>query len=130
MSHVKQERRPESKIIYLALPYMHENKFIMEFRAMVSDVIAADLMNKGHIVYAPISSCHHIAVKYGLPRDWEFWAKMDEEFIKACGKVSVITLRGWKESVGVTAELKIAKKHNIPIDYIDPEPYISLSKEN
>jgi len=95
---------------------------------MVSDVICADLMNKGHIVYAPISSCHYIAVKYGLPRQWEFWAKMDEEFIKVSGKVLVITLKGWKESVGVKAEMEIAKKYGVPIEFIDPEPYISLRK--
>ena len=122
------KKKPKSDIIYLALPYMHENKFIMEFRAMVSDVICADLMNQGKRVYAPISSCHHIAVKYGLPRDWEFWKKMDEEFIKVCGKVLVITLKGWEESVGVNAEMKLAKKYGIPIEFIDPEPYISLGK--
>ena len=118
--------KSNSKIIYLALPYMHDSKFIMEFRAMVSDVISADLMKQGRLIYAPISACHHIAVKYGLPRDWKFWAAMDEEFIKACGKVLVITLRGWEESTGVTAEIKLAKKYGIPIEYIDPEPYIKL----
>ncbi len=115
-----------SKIIYLALPYMHDSKFIIEFRAMVSDIIAADLMGKGHVVFAPISMSHGIAVKYGLPGDWKFWAKFDEEFIKVCGKLLVITLKGWKESVGVTAEIKLAKKYGIPIEYIDPEPYIKL----
>ncbi len=117
----------KSKIIYLALPYMHENKFIMEFRASVSDVIAADLMRKGFMVFAPITMCHNISVKYGLPGNWEFWAEMDEEFIKACGKMLIITLKGWKESVGVNAEIRIAEKYDIPIDYIDPEPYITLN---
>jgi hypothetical protein len=107
---------------------MHDNKFIMEFRAMVSDVIAADLMNQGKMVFAPISMCHHISVKYGLPCDWEFWKDMDEEFIKISGKLLIITLKGWKESVGVNAETKLAEKYGVPIEHIDPEPYISLRK--
>jgi len=119
-------KKPKGEIIYLALPYMHDNKFIKEFRAMVSDVIAADLMAKGHVVFAPISMCHGMAVKYGLPGDWGFWARMDEEFVKISGKLLVITLRGWKESTGVTAEIRLAKKYGIPIEYIDPEPYIKL----
>jgi len=122
------KKKPKSEIIYLALPYMHENKFIMEFRAMVSDVIAADLMNQGKMVFAPISMCHHISVKYGLPGHWEFWKEMDEEFIKISGKVLVITLKGWQDSVGVNAEMELAKKYGVPIEFIDPEPYISFKK--
>jgi hypothetical protein len=69
-------------------------------------------------------------VKYKLPGNWEYWKEMDEAFIKISGKVLVITLKGWKESVGVNAEMEIAKKYGVPIEYIDPEPYISFSKEN
>ena len=122
------KRKPKSELIYLALPYMHDNKFIMEFRAMVSDVIYADLTNKGFKVFAPISMSHHIAVKYGLPGDWEYWKELDEEFIKVCGKLLVIKLKGWKESIGVNAEMDLAKKYGLPIEFIDPEPYIKLNK--
>ncbi len=118
--------KPLSKIEYLATPYMHQNKFIREFRAMVSDVIAADLMKQGRIIFAPIAMSHGLAVKYGLPQDWKFWGKFDEEFIKVSSKLLVITLKGWKESTGVTAEIKLANKYGIPIEHIDPEPYIKL----
>ncbi len=113
-------------IEYLATPYMHDNPFIMDFRAAVSDIIAADLMRQGRVIFAPITMCHPLATKYKLPQDWGFWGKFDEEFIRSCGKLLVITLKGWKESTGVTAEIKLAKKYKIPIEYIDPEPYIKL----
>jgi hypothetical protein len=116
----------ESKIEYLALPYMHENPFIMDFRAAVSDIIAADLMKQGRIIFAPISMCHQLAVKYNLPKDWAYWSTFDKEFIKVSGKLLVITLKGWKDSVGAAAEMGLANKYNIPIEYIDPEPYIKL----
>ncbi len=119
-------KKPKSKIEYLATPYMHENPFIMDFRAAVSDIIAADLMRQGRVIFAPITMCHPLAIKYNLPKDWKFWGKFDDEFIKICSKLLVITLKGWKESTGVTAEIKLAKKYGIPIEYIDPEPYIKL----
>ncbi len=121
----------KSNIEYLATPYLHKDEKVMEFRAAVSDIIFADLSNKGRYLYAPISSCHHIAQKYDLPRDWQFWAGLDEEFVSICKTLLVITLPGWEESTGVTAERGIATREGIPIEFIDPEPYIkTLEKEN
>ena len=116
---------------YLALPYTDEDEEVMDFRAAVSDIICADLMNQGRYVYAPISACHHIAKKYDLPRTWEFWKGMDELFVSLCKKFIIITLPGWEDSTGVTAETEIANRHNIEIEYIDPTPYIKrLEGEN
>jgi len=112
------------EIEYLAIPYTHEDESVRDFRAAVSDCIAADLTKKGRIVFAPISSWHHIAKKYDLPRDFEYWRKLDEAFISTCSKLRIIKLDGWKESKGVNLEKAIAKKYNIPISYIDPKPYL------
>ncbi len=116
-------KKNKSKIEYLALPYMHANKYIVRFRASVSDIIAADLMKQGRFIFAPITMCHDIVTKYSLPGEWEFWAEMDKEFIRMCGRFLIITLKGWEDSVGVTAETKLARKYGLEIDYIDPEPY-------
>jgi len=117
-------------IEYLAIPYSNEDESVMDFRAEISDMICADLMNQGRLIYAPISSCHHIAKKYGLPREWEFWQRLDREFVKICGRIIVITLDGWENSVGVQAEISLAKKYGLEIEYIDPASYIKESKEN
>lgn len=114
----------DKKIEYLAIPYTHEDKYVMDWRAEVSDFVCSELMKEGRIIYAPISSCHHIAKKYGLPRNWEFWAKLDTAFIKASEKIIVITLPGWKTSTGVNAEIKIAEENNIEIEYLDPAEYL------
>jgi len=115
-------------IEYLAIPYSSPYESVMDFRAEVSDIICADLMNQGRLIYAPISSCHHIAKKYGLPRDWKFWRRLDREFIKTCGKIIVITLNGWKKSTGVRAEIRLAKKYGLEYEEIDPTPYLKELK--
>ena len=109
---------------YLAIPYSHKEEDVMSFRAEVSNIICADLMNQGRYIYAPISSCHHIAKTYGLPRDWQFWKGMDEVFVSLCKRFLIVTLPDWENSTGVMAELAIAKRHNIPVEHIDPTPYL------
>ena len=68
-----------SEIEYLAIPYSDPDPKVMDYRAELSDIVCADLMNQGRVIFAPISSCHHIAKKYTLPRDWEFWKNIDEQ---------------------------------------------------
>jgi Domain of unknown function (DUF1937) len=118
-----------SEIEYLAIPYTDKDEKVMDYRAEISDMVCADLMNQGRYIYAPISSCHHIAKKYGLPRNWEFWQGMDEEFVKICKRFLIITLPGWENSTGLNGELEIVRKHNKEIEYIDPTPYIERMKQ-
>ncbi len=113
-----------SKIEYLAIPYSDPDPKVMDYRAELSDIVCADLMNKGRVIFAPISSCHHIAKKYELPRGWEFWKNIDEQFVRASKTFLIVALDGWEDSVGVTAERKIAEDAGIPIELIDPKPYI------
>ena len=113
-----------SDIEYLAIPYSHKDEKVMDYRASVSDFICSKLMKNGRLIYAPISSCHHIAKKYGLPRNWEFWKHLDEEYIKICKRVVVITLPGWEISTGVTAEIELANIYGIPVEKLDPSEYL------
>jgi hypothetical protein len=101
----------------------------MEFRAAVSDYIFAELSNEGRIVYAPISACHNISSKYGMPSTFEFWKKMCFEFLGAAHKLIVVKLPGWERSVGVIAELKLAKQLGIEIEYLDPISYMMNNRE-
>jgi hypothetical protein len=122
--------RIKTEIEYLAIPYTHNNVFVKHFRAEVSNYIASELTKQGRIIFAPISAWHHIAMKYGLPGDFEYWKKLDEQFICASKKVIVVMLDGWKESSGIKLEIDIANKYGIDIEYLDPMPYIEdLRKE-
>lgn len=114
----------DSEIEYLGLPYSDDDPAVEDWRAEVSNIIAVDLTKQGRIIFAPISAWHHLARKYKLPGTFEYWLKLDEEFIKASKRLLIITLPGWKESTGVTEEIKLAKKYYVPIEYIDPKPYI------
>ena len=107
------------KLIYLATPYSHPDQKIREERFRIVNYMAGKLMSKGDIIYSPISHTHPIALEYELPLDWEFWNKQCIAYLQLSEKVIVLMQDGWKESVGVTAEIKIAKEMGIPIEYIE-----------
>ena len=85
----------------------------------IANRYAASLILKGHIVYSSISHSHPIAEEYNLTKNWDFWKKQDQEFIKWCDKIYIIKLNGeWKKSKGVRAEIKLAKKYGKKVVFI------------
>lgn len=110
-------------LVYLACPYTHDEESVMEMRFEKVTQIGAELASDGYSVFSPISMSHPMK-KYGLPGNWEFWAKFDEDFISCSNKLFVLMIDGWETSTGVTAEIKIAQKMGIPIMYLK---YLEIS---
>jgi hypothetical protein len=107
------------KLSYLAAPYSHKEHYMQVARFWAINAVAADYMRRGEYIFSPISHTHPIAEAGELLKDWEYWAEYDSRMISVCNEMLVLTLDGWKESVGVTAEIKIAEGLHIPIWYIE-----------
>jgi hypothetical protein len=107
------------KIVYLAVPYSHEDEKIREERFLKVNKVAARLLKEGLTVFSPISHSHPIAMAENLPTDFDFWVQFDTAFLSHSKKLIVLMLDGWKESKGVIGEIKIAQELNIPIEYIN-----------
>ncbi len=105
--------------IYLAVPYSDPSADVRLERFEKVTRKVGELMMQGHIIYSPITSCHPIAIRCGLPTDWGYWEKLDRSFIDWADQVWVYMLDGWKESIGVTAEIKIAEQTDKPVRYIE-----------
>ncbi|MCP4640624.1 MAG: DUF1937 family protein [bacterium] len=106
-------------ITYLACPYTDENPAVSKRRFREVNKAAATMMARGEHVLSPISHTHPIAMAGELPKDWQFWQGYDTALLKCCGLLKVLCLDGWQESVGVQAEIEIAKGLGLPIYYID-----------
>jgi len=78
------------------------------------------MMRTGLVVYSPIAHSHGIAL-YGLPTDWDYWRRVDEEMMGCCSRVVVLKLDGWHESTGVAGEIEIASSLGLPVSYVDVE---------
>lgn len=102
-----------STMIYLAIPYTGEEDAAYRF----ANRYAGMLMQEGHLVFSPISMCHSIAQVAKLPTDFEYWRRFNIHMLDLCDVLVVLMFDGWKESVGVTAEIEYATKIGMPILY-------------
>jgi len=115
--------RPASRgdeiVIYLASPYSHPEAEVRRARFEAACRAAAELTRQGKTVFAAVVHSHQIS-RYGLPLDWKFWARHDRRFLELCREVVVLMLPGWEASVGVQAEIAIARELGKPVSFIRP----------
>lgn len=107
-------------LIYLAVPYSSPDNYTRHNRFHESCRIAAYLFQQGNFVFSPISHTHPIKELSHLEGDWKFWAEYDTRMLSFCDRMVIATLSGWKESVGVKAEMDVARHQNLDISFIDP----------
>ena len=113
-------------MIYLASPYSHPEEAIRYGRFHRVCEVCAKLMMRGLHIYSPIAHTHPVAVcgeavRAKMPTDFKVWREYDTWFISRVDAVYVLMLDGWKESVGVTAEIEMAREYNIPVKYLTAE---------
>ena len=109
-------------MIYLASPYSHPEPAVMELRYRAVCRCAGRLMREGHIVFSPIAHSHSIAKECGIPPDLGFWMRQDEPMIGLASELWIYTIPGWKTSLGVLEELRIAyDMFDLPIKKCPPD---------
>jgi len=118
----------KKELIYLASPYTHASKKVVYERFEKVLRLTAHLIGKGYFVFSPIAYAHIMASRYEMPTDWNFWLSFDEKFISKCDKLMIFKLKGWKKSKGVQAEIKLAKKYKIPVEYIEDKNRINITQ--
>jgi hypothetical protein len=113
------------QIYYLASPYTHKDPSIKKKRAEDVTECAVELLKHNVFTFAPIAY-NEPWEKYDLPGNWEFWECFDKSFVERCdGGIIVLMLDGWKESIGVQAEIKYAESLNLPVFYATQDQIMS-----
>jgi nucleoside 2-deoxyribosyltransferase len=105
-------------MIYLASPYSHPDPAVREQRYRAVCRATAALLRAGLVVFSPIAHSHAL-VQYGLPTEWPFWERIDHAYLERCDLLVVLMLDGWKASVGVQAEIAIARELGKPVSYLE-----------
>lgn len=105
-------------MIYLASPYAHEDVQVMEERFEQAARAAFLIMRKEICCYSPIAHNHPIAVRFDLPRTWDFWQLMDLPMLAKANQLWVLKLLGWELSKGVAAETAFARSAGIPVSWV------------
>ena len=105
---------------YICTPYSHPDPAVRCQRFTEVNRFAVRLVAAGLVIYSPITHSHPLALAGELPLDWAFWQRYDREFIAMSRMVIVLKQDGWEKSVGVRAELALARRLNMPIFYWRP----------
>lgn len=108
-------------MIYLGQPYSHKEFEIRERRFRMAVKATAALLNYGHVVYSPILHCHPLAQLEKLPTSFAFWKNLNLGMLSKADELYVLTIDGWRESLGLTSEIAFAKENNIPINYVSDQ---------
>jgi hypothetical protein len=111
-------KKKKKELIYLASPYTHSDKAVMQERFEKVLRMTAYLIRQGLFVFSPIAYGHTMAMKYKVPTEWGYWCDFDSTIISRCDKVMVLKIKGWDKSKGVQAEIQVAKDCGIPVVYI------------
>ena len=125
----------KSKLIYLGCPYSDNSKVVMTNRYLQATRVAQDLTAAGFIVFSPITHSHRLWLEGtnsnedGMQvKSWDFWKHLDIPILSICQLMIVYQLPGWKESVGLTAEIEYAGQLGLPILYL-PKVWSALVGE-
>lgn len=94
---------------YLASPYSHRDKDVMEQRFQLAEKHAAFMLTRGITIYSPIVHMHELALRYKLPKDFDFWRRHNHNMLWRAKDFHILTIDGWRSSKGVTGELAFAK---------------------
>ncbi|MEN6536334.1 MAG: DUF1937 family protein [Bryobacteraceae bacterium] len=101
----------------MASPYTHIDPAVRRQRFESACRAAAALISRGKTVFSPISHSYGICA-CGIPHDWQFWKQHDHRYLEVCDEVVVLMLDGWQESVGVQAEIAIARELGKPVTFL------------
>lgn len=109
-------------MIYLAAPYSHPDKDIVQTRMEKIYAVMAQYMSKGEHIFTPLFM-HEVVLRHDLPDDFEYWGNYCLDHLKRCDKMIVFQLPGWEYSKGVSHEILFATKNNIEIEYLSEEAW-------
>jgi hypothetical protein len=101
--------------IFLACPYGHVDKSVVENRFDVSNEVAAKIARAGAVVFSQVSMSHpinHYLADLDKAGIGKLWAPIDQVFMDAMEELIVIDEPGWKESAGVAREIDFFKERD------------------
>lgn len=118
------------KKVYVASPYSHDDERIRNLRAQQVEEVAGLLQNDFNYAFIlPITMSHNTG-KHMTNKGFSFdhWRDKDLTYIDCCDELWVITLNGWKESIGVKEEMLFANLKGIPVRFIEYNQYTKTVK--
>ena len=110
-------------IIYLACPYTDPSLEVRERRFLAATEAAAKLIQKGYIVFSPVTMTHPIDRTLAVGESTlgtEFWVSFDKAFMEVCSEMAILRVEGWDRSAGILREREFFESKGRRVWYLDP----------
>jgi len=108
-------------MIYIAAPYSHPDEEVIEHRMKVVQRAIAKYMSLGVHALSPLLAHHVLNEGIELPTNYEFWQDYCKDILVRCDSMKIITLPGWKESIGIADEIKCCQRNHMPFSNVTEE---------
>lgn len=107
------------KYSYVGQPYSHPDSRVRYQRYFAANRFVLTELLKGNICYSPIIHSHNLAVLFPdqVGTDFDFWRPADFAMLSKANKMDVLMMDGWKDSYGLSEEIKFCEKHGINVYY-------------
>lgn len=109
-----------NNLIYLSSPYTHKSEDVEQERFEQALLAAGYLINSLELVFSPIAHSHPIAKACKLSGSYDYWIRLNQAWIRACARLYLLQIPGWKESIGVRAEFDYAQALKTPVFLMVP----------
>ena len=109
----------EDQRIYLASPYSSPEQAVRDYRHRLAWQFTSAHLKRGRATFSPI--VNGVALTETGSRLWGFvhWQDYDLSFLQHWAtELWVLCLDGWKDSVGVRNEIRVAESLGLPVKYI------------
>ena len=121
-------------LIYLASPYTLNgtaSETQREERVEQVTRCAHMMMSMGMNVFSPVTHSYYVEQsRWPLAFSTTEWLQIDFEYLGSAVGMAVLMLDGWQKSIGVTREIEYARKHHIPVMFIQPDKFILEGEED
>lgn len=109
-------------MLYIACPFSCDDPRVRKRRYEIATNVLFECMRHGIPAFSPVSHGFDVTEHYGKAGDVSHatWMQLDLAILKGCSALLVIEVSDWRESIGVTAEIDMARSLSIPIYYVKP----------
>jgi len=110
-------------MIYLASPYSDPDPDVRQFRyEAAEEFVWEQTFVKERFIYSPIVYMHNAGLRFGGATDAKTFAHANYlSFSKSASALWILTIPGWRTSIGTKLEYIWAKKLDRPFHFVDPD---------
>ena len=105
----------KNKMVYVAVPFWHENQEVRNYRRQKAIEYSEKLFNKNIPFYSPLLYSERFKEKKASEG---YWVKHGLRMVDVCDEMHVLCLDGWEESSGISGEVARAQLKGAEVKYI------------